>query len=453
MFPRNKQCLSIWIDIERYPIPITTKKRTRLFMIGNKPFLFFLIILFIIPLLTGCPVVDKICGASGKDPAKFFSEASPQAHALVEAAWRDFGDQPAFDFHVHALGDDEKGNGTFINPSSKTILRVTHYLRLKAYLNAGKVKDKKLVDEQYTAHLVKLARNMGHPVRLHLLAFDKYYDRQGNAVIANTEFYVPNNYVVRLSRAYPDIFVPVISVHPYRKDAIAELEKWAKEGVRMVKWIPNVQGINPADDAITPFYQAMKKLGMTLLVHSGEEIALDSHGQQYLGNPLLLRKPLDCGVKVIVAHCASAGKNVDLDRPGRIKVHNFDLFMRLFDDKKYEGLLFADISGIMQFNRMDKTLPVLLARTDLHSRMVNGSDYPLPAVNVLIQTGKYAAKGYIKKEDQKALKEIYEYNPLLFEFVLKRIIRLPKTGQGFSTDLFRNNPVSVDRPTASAGTT
>jgi uncharacterized protein len=140
---------------------------------------------------------------------------------------------------------------------------------------------------------------------------------------------------------------------------------------------------------------------------------------------------------------------VDLDRPGKIKTHNFDLFMRLFDDKKYEGLLFADISGIMQFNRMDKTLPLLLARTDLHSRLVNGSDYPLPAVNVLIQTGKYAAKGYIKKEDQKALKEIYEYNPLLFEFVLKRIIRLPKTGQGFSTDLFRNNPVSVDRPTAS----
>ena len=28
---------------------------------------------------------------------------------------------------------------------------------------------------------------------------------------------------------YPDLFVPVISVHPYRKDAVQELEKWAKK--------------------------------------------------------------------------------------------------------------------------------------------------------------------------------------------------------------------------------
>ena len=403
-----------------------------------------LIIISLACLLTGCPIVDKICGASGKDPEKFFSEASPQARALVERAWQDLPDKVAYDVHVHALGDNEKENGTFINPSSKTILKVTHYLRLQAYLSASQIKYKKMIDEQYITHLVKLARNCGHPIRLCLLAFDKYHDREGNAVLSKTEFYVPNEYVMKLSRTYPDVFVPVISVHPYRRDAIAELEKWASQGVRIVKWIPNVQGINPADEAIVPFYQTMKRLNMVLLTHSGEEFALDSHGQQYLGNPLLLRKPLDCGVKVIIAHCASAGKNKDIDHPQKGKLHNFDLFLRLMNEKKYEGLLFADVSGITQFNRMDKALATMLARNDLHSRLVNGSDYPLPAVNVLIHTGKLARHGFISKEEQKALNEIYDYNPLLFDFVLKRLVRLPKTSQQFPASVFSNNPAEIN---------
>ncbi len=395
-------------------------------------------------LLTGCPVVDKICGASGKDPEKFFSQASPQARELLERAWRDLPDGFAYDFHVHAIGDNEKENGSFINPSSKTILKLSNYLKMQAYLSAGQVKDIKKIDQQYISHLAKLARNSGHTLRLYLLAFDKNYDRNGNAVLSKTDFYVPNDYVMKLSRTYPEVFIPVISVHPYRKDAVAELEKWADQGVRMVKWIPSVQGINPADEAIRPFYQAMKRLNMVLLAHAGEEYALDCHGQKYLDNPLLLRLPLDCGVKVIIAHCASSGVNTDLEHPKKKKVHNFDLFLRLMNEKKYEGLLFADLSGTIQVNRMDKTLPTLLARRDLHSRLVNGSDYPLPAVNVLINTGKLARKKYITRSEQKALQEIYDYNPLLFDFVLKRIIRHPKTRQSFPAGVFQNNPVEVN---------
>ena len=157
-----------------------------------------------------------------------------------------------------------------------------------------------------------------------------------------------------------------------------------------------------------------------------------------------MRKALDCGVKVIIAHCASAGKNIDLDNPQKGKLHNFDLFMRRMNEKKYEGLLFADISGVTQFNRMDKTLGTLLKRKDIHARLVNGSDYPLPAVNLLIQTGKLVRKGYITKEEQKALNEIYDYNPLLFDFVVKRIIRQPRTQERFSAVVFQNNPLALN---------
>ena len=57
--------------------------------------------------------------------------------------------------------------------------------------------------------------------------------------------------------------------------------------------------------------------------------------------------------------------------------------------------------------------------------MVNGSDYPLPAVSFLNPTMELLRKGFISKAEQEALDEIYGYNPLLFDFVVKRTIRHP----------------------------
>ena len=85
--------------------------------------------------------------------------------------------------------------------------------------------------------------------------------------------YVPNDYVVDLARQHPDIFLPVISLHPYRRDAIEELDKWAKAGGKFIKWLPNAMGMDPAARAIEPFYRKMKDHNMILLSHAGEEQA------------------------------------------------------------------------------------------------------------------------------------------------------------------------------------
>src|SRR6185295_1180002 len=106
---------------------------------------------------------------------------------------------------------------------------------------------------------------------------------------------------------------------------------------------------------------------------------------------------------------------------------NFDLFLRLMSEKRYEGLLFADISAMTQFNRSGEPLSTVLAREDLHARLVNGSDYPLPAINALIRTRPLARAGYIDESEREPLREIYGFNPLLFDFTLKRRLRLPGT--------------------------
>ena len=122
-------------------------------------------------------------------------------------------------------------------------------------------------------------------------------------------------------------------------------------------------------------------------------------------------------------------------------MHNFDLFLRLMDEKRYEGLVFGEISAMTQFNRVGKPLTTILQREELHERLVNGSDYPLPAVNVLIRTGPLVKHGYITAAEGKSLKEIYDFNPLLFDFVLKRTVKLPGTDNRLPAEIFMMNPV------------
>ena len=208
----------------------------------------------------------------------------------------------------------------------------------------------------------------------------------------------------------------------------------------MVKWLPNAMGMNPADELCDPFYQKMKELGLVLLSHGGEEKAVEAEEDQKLGNPLLLRRPLDHGVKVIVAHCAGLGLNEDLDDPKRKLTDNFDLFLRLMEEKSYAGLVFADISAMTQFNRCGRPLATILSREDLQERLVNGSDYPLPAVNVLLRTSTLAKHGYITSDERAGLNEVYDYNPLLFDFVLKRALKLPGTNRRLPASIFMTNP-------------
>lgn len=157
-------------------------------------------------------------------------------------------------------------------------------------------------------------------------------------------------------------------------------------------------------------------------------------GAQALGNPLLLRRALDFGVRVIVAHCASQGSNADLDQgPHAATLGNFDLFARLMDEPRYEGLIFGDISAITQINRAT-VLARLLPRTDWHPRLLNGSDYPLPGVMPLFSLRQLCDDGYLAAHEAEILSAIRRYNPLLFDFVLKRTIALK--GQRFAPTLF-----------------
>ena len=364
---------------------------------------------------------------------------SGPAADLMKRAFDDVDPRLLVDYHTHIVGVGAGGTGNLLNPAMRSRRHPLKYLKFSVYLSASGIKDMENADREFVLRLADQVSHIEDHGKYRLLAFDKNYNSDGTVNLEKTEFYTSNEYVVNLAAEFPDLFAATMSVNPYRPHAIEELEKWAARGVKMVKWLPNAMGIDPSDPRCDPFYQRMKELDLVLLSHTGEEKAVEADEDQKLGNPLHLRRPLDHGVKVIAAHCAGLGENPDLDSPERRRVSNFLLFMRLMEEKKYEGLLFGDISAMTQQNRIGLPLRTLLERSDLHPRLVNGSDYPLPAINIVISTRALVRAGYITREERAWLNEMYDYNPLLFDFVLKRTMRLPGAEQRFPASVFISN--------------
>lgn len=384
--------------------------------------------------LTAFYPIDKLGGNFNSTPEQTGSKLSSGVKELIRKAYADIDSSKLVDYHTHIVGLDEK-QGTSVNPKMLSWWHPINRIKTSVYLSGSGVSDLEKANDQYVERLVKLIRSNPHNGKHQILAFDYHYNSDGTINHDKSEFYVSNDYIWKLSQKYPDIFTPVISVHPYRKDATAELTKWAEKGLHWVKWLPNAHGIDASNPKLDEYYKVMKKYDMTLLTHVGEEQAVEADEDQKLGNPLLFRRPLDMGIKVVMAHCASLGEDEDFDNDNK-KVSSFDLFIRMMDNPKYDGLLYGEISAMTQFNRLPKPLLTLLERTDLHHRLINGSDYPLPAINVVIHTRALVKYGMITKQEREYLNEIYKYNPLVFDYVLKRTIRHPKLGTGFNKAVF-----------------
>jgi mannonate dehydratase len=79
-------------------------------------------------------------------------------------------------------------------------------------------------------------------------------------------------------------------------------------------------------------------------------------------------------------------------------------------------------------------LKTIIARDDWHARLLNGSDYPLPGVMPLFSVDHMVGLGLIEPAAAPVLSAIRRHNPLLFDFVLKRHLRV--AGKGFANSVF-----------------
>ena len=357
------------------------------------------------------------------------------SHDIVARAFDGIEPGKVIDAHVHLLGVGGGPNGAWIGDQMLRLSNPLQYARYRFFLNASCVRFTEGASGAFLDRLLACHRAALPGSRLMLLAFDQVHDTRGRARPETTAFHVPNAYARAVAARHPGELAWAASVHPYRTDAVEALDAAVAGGALAVKWLPNAMGIDPASPRCDPFYEALARHRIPLLTHGGRERAVRGVGNDELGNPLKVRRALDHGVRVIVAHCASFGTGVDLDAGADgPDVPNVDLFARLMDDPRYEDLLMGDISALMQSNRTAVALGKVLERTEWHDRLLNGSDYPLPGVPALFDLGDMVDHGFLPADAVAVLEAIQDHNPLLFDFVLKRTVS--RHGARFATRVF-----------------
>lgn len=368
-------------------------------------------------------------------------------HPVVLDALHGLDNSKLWDCHVHLVGtgmtDTTK---VWVNPQLDQLWHPFKFLQKRFYMNASCVDEPDEGDALYVQRLETLTQTAGtkHPM---LLAFDYSYDLQGRRLPEHSTFYVSNQYTYDIASARPG-WQWICSIHPYRQDAIDALQWAAEHGARAVKWLPPAMGIDPASPRCDSFYTELERLNLPLLTHGGHELAAEGGGHQAYGDPRRLRRVLDHGVRVIVAHCASLGDVIDIreDRDHQPAIRNFRAFIDLMREPDYQRLLYGDLSAVTQINRAPEALQTLLEAEDLHARLLNGSDYPLVGILPLFSLRQLRRLGLIDDRVSVVVAELQRHNPMLFDLVLKRSLRwnghrFPK--QVFETaNFFRRKPGS-----------
>ena len=419
-------------------------------------------IIFIVAALLGitsCSILTP-----GPDPWNMDTAISSETKTLIEKAFT-FEDMTIkdaapngltiSDYHVHliARGTTHESKNAYINPNRDTWRHP--YLKLKTLLlmDAAQVSDYDQLDTQYQERLLNLIQHFKHAqeqytpaampsitLRFYLYAMDYYYDDAGNPVKKYTDIYIPNDYVIRTAQLLNSELsktagngqdsqveiIPVMSVHPYRKDFIQEISKLAQQGIRFMKWVPSSMNID-LGKVSTQSYSALAEKQIVLLAHTGKEHVLQTRAKlQVFGDPVKLSTALDCGVNVVALHSGREGKVPN------INITYFERFMEMMAKEKYQGQLFGEISAMTlgriffvagSHEKLNTVIHAAQPRGILHQRMLNGSDYPVPAVSLFNPTRELANRKMITPNEKRQLNEILTYNPILFDFVLKRTIR------------------------------
>lgn len=285
------------------------------------------------------------------------------------------------DAHVHLVGDGSSGDGCLIFVRSLRMRLQARVLLSQAGLSVRVLKSG--LDQPYRDRLTAWIDGSSLDGAV-VLAMDWPHHEDGTPLHSKAAFYTPNRAVLQMANSGPEgapCYVAAVSIHPARKDAIAELENCRAAGARIVKLLPNVHNVDFSRPQYRPFWQRMAELGMILLSHTGGELALPVIDAK-LAEPSALRVPLECGVTAIAAHCGT--RDLPWQHCGVTD------WISLCGEFPH---LFGDNSALATPNRAYALRRIL--DSPYHDRIIHGSDYPIPCgplgpfLNGLINRGDY----------------------------------------------------------------
>lgn len=94
------------------------------------------------------------------------------------------------------------------------------HLQVEVFLNAVGISDLEQADQQYIQRFLTLVNGFLSSARFCLLAINKAFHPDGRVNEEYTKFFIPNEYLMQACASYPTRFVPCISLHPYRRNAL-----------------------------------------------------------------------------------------------------------------------------------------------------------------------------------------------------------------------------------------
>ena len=236
--------------------------------------------------------------------------------------------------------------------------------------------------------LLKQAGKLKHVNHLIVLAFDNVYDVDGtyrgpfqdDVSKSLSTIYVSNKLVSQLCRDNEHLLLG-LSVHPFRPDALEELERYKDEAV-LCKWIASSQSIYmekdnlAAQDKLIAFYQKLVEIKLPLLFHTGVETSIPAaqEGYEQFNSPKYIETALDLGVTVILAHCGCSYFDLFQDNV----VDEVIEFFKRQEEQNLNWKLYADISALFSPFRSSAILDKIFENIK-PEKLIYGSDFPNPA--------------------------------------------------------------------------
>ena len=233
--------------------------------------------------------------------------------------------------------------------------------------------DEEATERAITILLFKLLDETDELDAAAVLAFDAVYTEEGEFDPVNTHLYVKNDFVIDLAKRHKKVLFGA-SVHPYRKDAVAELERCIAAGAVLLKWLPLTQDINPADPRCIPFYECLAHHGLPLLSHTGGEKTLPNINPN-VASPQLLSEAIRRGVKVIAAHCGT--------RSALFETDYVDVFERMAKNHEH----FYGDTAALNLPTRSHAYKTLLNDPAVMAKVIHGSDWPVIPIPPVTKIG------------------------------------------------------------------
>lgn len=321
--------------------------------------------------------------------------------------------RPTFDIHVHLAGVGTQGSGCW---TSDAFRRRPTFLGLRLLYGISGRQMRTSIDQDWPARISSLTASSSIDYSV-VLGFDGVYDHAGSLDRSRSQLIVPDDWVFEVCDRYANL-LPAPSINPLDRRAGDRLERAIERGAVMIKWLPIVQGFDPADERVLPFLRRVADAGIPVLVHAGTGESTFAVVDDRVGSLRSLVPALEAGVRVIAAH--TAAPVVYSRAPSEIPI--LRELLNTFEN------LWVDNSGLANPARFP-WLPRFADDALIASRTLHGSDFPVTA----------GAIYYPRRLGLSSVVAIQrEANPIERELLLKRSIGVPPESLTRAGDVLAN---------------